>query len=117
MLYGDILSDICAGLVGGLGLAPGVSLGHDCAVFETAHGTAPRLAGRNRANPMAAILSGALMLRHLDEHDAALRLESAVAAVLRSGRTLTYDLHPSRAESAAAGTSEVADAVVAALGS
>jgi isocitrate dehydrogenase (NAD+) len=117
MLYGDILSDICAGLIGGLGLAPGVSMGDECAVFETAHGTAPRLSGQNRANPMAAILSGALMLRHLGEDDAALRLESAVGAVLESGRTVTYDVRPGRAESGAAGTSEVTDAVVAALDS
>jgi isocitrate dehydrogenase (NAD+) len=115
MLYGDILSDLCAGLVGGLGVAPGLSLGQDCAVFEAAHGTAERLAGRDRANPMALILSGALLLRHLGEDESASRLESAVASVIRTGRTVTYDLRPDRSESAAAGTAEVAEAVVAEL--
>ena len=115
MLYGDILSDLCAALVGGLGLAPGASVGAGCAVFDVVHGTAPRLAGRNIANPMAAILSGGMLLRHLGEDEASRRLEAAVATVIREGRTLTYDLRRDRAESAAGSTSEVADAVVAAL--
>ena len=115
MLYGDVLSDLCAALVGGLGIAPGASVGEGCAVFDVAHGTAPRLAGRNVANPMAAILSGGMLLHHLGEREASRRLEAAVARVIREGRTLTYDLRRDRAESAAGSTSEVADAVVAAL--
>jgi len=115
VLYGDLLSDLCAGLAGGLGLAPGVILGDGCAVFEAAHGTAPRLAGRDRANPMAAMLCGVLLLRHLGEGEAAQRLEEAVAAVVAAGRSVTYDLRPDREEPGAAGTREAADAVVAAL--
>jgi isocitrate dehydrogenase (NAD+) len=115
VLYGDLLSDLCAGLAGGLGLALGVSLGEDCAVFEAVHGTAPRLAGRDRANPMAAMLCGAMLLRHLDEDDAADRLERAVAAVVAAGRQVTYDLRSDRDEARAAGTIVAADAVVAAV--
>lgn len=115
VVYGDVLSDLCAGLAGGLGLAPGASLGNGCAVFEAVHGSAPRLAGRDRANPMATILCGVLLLRHLGEDKAARRLESAVAAVAAAGRTVTYDLRPDHDEVGAAGTREAADAVVAAL--
>jgi isocitrate dehydrogenase (NAD+) len=113
MLYGDIVSDVAAGLVGGLGVAPGVNLGDEAAVFEAVHGSAPRHGGHNRANPFAMMLSGAMMLRHLGEADAAARLEGAIAGVTREGRTLTYDLARDGREPAS--TSEVAEAVVARL--
>jgi isocitrate dehydrogenase (NAD+) len=113
MLYGDIVSDVAAGLVGGLGLAPGANLGDDAAVFEAVHGSAPRHAGANRANPFALMLSGAMLLRHLGEAEAAERLEAAIGDVTREGRTLTYDL--ARDGNEPAGTSEVATAVVARL--
>jgi isocitrate dehydrogenase (NAD+) len=92
MLYGDIVSDLAAALCGGLGLAPGVNLGDECAVFEPVHGTCEKHAGRERANPAAAILSGALMLRHAGEGEAAARVEAAVARVLEAGKTVTYDV-------------------------
>lgn len=111
-LYGDILSDLCAGLVGGLGIAPGANLGDGCAVFEATHGTAPRLAGTGRANPMALILSGAMLLRHLGEVRAGDRLEAAVAGVIAEGRTVTYDLKPARDDPSAVSTAEVVDAVI-----
>jgi isocitrate dehydrogenase (NAD+) len=115
-LYGDILSDLCAGLVGGLGLAPGANFGDGIGVFEATHGSARRYRGTDRANPMALMLSGAMMLRHLGEIDAGDRLEAAVAAVIAEGRTVTYDLRPTRDDPRAAGTSAVADAVIARLG-
>ena len=115
MMYGDLLSDLCAGLTGGLGMAPGATLGDGCAVFEALQGTAPRLAASGRANPMAMTLSGAMLLRHLGEAGPAQRLEDAVAAVVREGRTLTYDLRPDRDAAEAAGTDEVAGAIVARL--
>ncbi len=111
-LYGDIVSDLCAGLIGGLGVAPGVNLGDGCAVFEATHGTASRYRGLNRANPMALMLSGAMMLRHLGETQAGDRLEAAVAAVAAEGRTVTYDMRPTRDDPDAASTTEVRDAVV-----
>jgi isocitrate dehydrogenase (NAD+) len=111
-LYGDILSDLCAGLVGGLGVAPGANLGDGCAVFEATHGSALKYRGTNRANPMALMLCGAMMLRHLGEVDSGDRLEAAVAAVIAEGRTVTYDLKAARDDPDAAGTSQVADAVV-----
>ena len=111
-LYGDILSDLCAGIVGGLGLAPGVNLGDRVAVFEATHGSAPRYRGTDRANPMALMLSGAMLLRHLGEVEAGDRLESAVARVLAEGRTVTVDLKARRDDPTAAGTSAVADAVI-----
>jgi isocitrate dehydrogenase (NAD+) len=111
-LYGDILSDLCAGLVGGLGVAPGANIGDSCAVFEATHGSALMYRGTNRANPMALMLSGAMMLRHLGEVEAGDRLESAVADVIVEGRTVTYDLKPTRDDPTAAGTSQVADAVI-----
>ena len=114
-LYGDILSDLCAGLVGGLGVAPGANLGEDCAVFEPVHGSAPKYAGQDRVNPTAQILTGVLMLRHLKEQDAADRLESAVAAVIAEGRSVTYDLKPHRDDPSAVGTQEMADAIIVAL--
>ncbi len=115
-LYGDILSDLCAGLVGGLGVAPGANIGADCAVFEAVHGSAPKYAGLNKVNPTAMILSGMLMLRHLGEVKAADRLEKAVAAVLAEGKEVTYDLKPDRNDPSAAGTKEMADAVIKRLG-
>ena len=114
IMYGDILSDITAGLVGGLGMAPGVNMGDTAAVFEAVHGSAPRRAGQNRANPFALTLSGVMLLRHVGEDDAAARLESAIAAVIAAG-TVTYDLKPSRDDPGAASTSEATDAVIARL--
>ena len=115
-LYGDIVSDLCAGLVGGLGLAPGANFGDGVAVFEPTHGSAPKYAGQNKVNPMAMMLSGVLMLRHLGEHDAAGRVESSIAAVIAEGRSVTYDMKPSRDDPTAVGTSDVADAVIEKLG-
>jgi isocitrate dehydrogenase (NAD+) len=108
-LYGDIVSDLAAGLVGGLGVAPGANIGTQAAVFEPVHGSAPKYAGLNKANPTALMLSGALMLRHLGRADAADRVEGAVRDVIAEGRTVTYDLGGS------AGTREFADAIVARL--
>jgi isocitrate dehydrogenase (NAD+) len=108
-LYGDIVSDLCAGLVGGLGVAPGANIGIEAAVFEAVHGSAPKYAGLNKANPTALMLSGALMLRHIGEQAAAERVEDAIRAVIAEGRSVTYDLGGS------AGTSDFADAIVARL--
>lgn len=115
-LYGDIVSDLCAGLVGGLGMAPGANLGTQGAVFEATHGSAPKYAGLNKVNPFALMLSGVLMLRHLGEVKAADIVETAIAAVIREGKSLTYDLKPSRDDPTAVGTSQVADAVISRLG-
>ena len=114
-LYGDILSDLCAGLIGGLGLAPGANMGDEIAVFEATHGSAPKYAGLNKTNPMAMMFSGVLMLRHIGEAEAAQRLERALAEVIAEGRSVTYDMKPERNDPTAVGTSEVADAVVARL--
>jgi isocitrate dehydrogenase (NAD+) len=114
-LYGDILSDLCAGLIGGLGLAPGANMGDDIAVFEATHGSAPKYAGLNKTNPMAMMFSGVLMLRHIGEEDAARRLEAALAEVIHEGTSVTYDMKPNRDDPTAVGTSQVADAVVAKL--
>jgi isocitrate dehydrogenase (NAD+) len=114
-LYGDILSDLCAGLVGGLGVAPGGNIGDEIAVFEPTHGSAPKYAGTNRVNPMAMMFSGVLMLRHLGEDDAAGRLEAALAAVIAEGRDVTFDMKADRSDPTAVGTSQVADAVIAAM--
>jgi isocitrate dehydrogenase (NAD+) len=111
-LYGDILSDLCAGLVGGLGVAPGANIGEGIAVFEAIHGSAPKYAGQNKVNPTALILSGALMLRHLGETEAADRIEAAVAAVIAEGKHVTYDLKPTRDDPTAVGTREMGEAVV-----
>jgi isocitrate dehydrogenase (NAD+) len=111
-LYGDIISDLCAGLIGGLGVAPGGNIGDRVAVFEATHGSAPKYAGMNRVNPMAMMLSGVLMLRHLGEEEAANRLEAALAAVIAEGRSVTYDMKPTRDDPTAVGTSQVADAVI-----
>ncbi len=110
-LYGDILSDLCAGLIGGLGVAPGANLSDDMALFEPTHGSAPKYAGMNKANPMAMMLSGMTMLRHIGEADAADRLEQAVASVIAEGKDVTYDLKPGEPEKAV-GTSRVADAII-----
>jgi len=110
-LYGDILSELCAGLVGGLGIAPGANLSDDIAVFEATHGSAPKYAGMNKVNPMAMMLSGAMMLRHLGEEVVADRLEGAIAAVITEGKNLTYDLKQEAAATAAS-TSQLADAVI-----
>jgi isocitrate dehydrogenase (NAD+) len=110
-LYGDIVSDLCAGLVGGLGVAPGANIGEDGAVFEPVHGSAPKYAGQNRANPTAMILSGVLMLRHLGYPDMAARVELAVRDVIAEGRTVTHDLGGD------AGTSQFADAIIDRLAS
>jgi isocitrate dehydrogenase (NAD+) len=115
-LYGDILSDLCAGLVGGLGMAPSANVGREAAVFEPVHGSAPKYAGKNKVNPTAAILSAVMMLRHLGEERAASRLEGAVAAVIAEGKRVTYDLKPSPSDSSAVGTREMADAIIEALG-
>lgn len=111
-LYGDILSDLCAGLIGGLGIAPGANIGESAAVFEAVHGSAPKYAGMNKVNPTAMILSGVLMLRYLKEEKAAERLENAVKAVLAEGKDVTYDLKPQRDDPAAVGTSQMADAII-----
>ena len=108
-LYGDIVSDLCAGLVGGLGLAPGANIGEHASIFEAVHGSAPDIAGKNIANPPAVIRSGILMLRHLDEQEAANRVKAAVHHVYREGKHLTKDM------GGEASTSEFADAVVAAI--
>jgi isocitrate dehydrogenase (NAD+) len=114
-LYGDIVSDLTAGLIGGLGVAPGANIGEQAAVFEATHGSAPKYTGLNKVNPIAMILSGKLMLEHLGERDAAGRLEAAVAAVVREGRSVTYDMKPRRDDPSAVGTSDVADAIIAKL--
>jgi isocitrate dehydrogenase (NAD+) len=114
-LYGDILSDLAAGLVGGLGLAPGANLGDEIALFEATHGSAPKYAGMNRINPMAMMLSGVMMLRYLEETYAANMLEGAIAETIREGRDVTYDMKADRNDPTAVGTSQVADAVVARL--
>lgn len=111
-LYGDILSDLCAGLVGGLGVAPGANIGDTAALFEPTHGSAPKYTGQNKVNPTAMILSGVLMLRHIGEDRAADRLETAVARVIAEGRYVTYDMKPDRNDPTAVGTSEMADAIV-----
>jgi isocitrate dehydrogenase (NAD+) len=114
-LYGDIVSDLCAGLVGGLGVAPGANIGDKIAIFEAVHGSAPKYTGMNRANPTAMILSGIMMLRHISEKTAADRLEAAVAETVAEGKSVTYDLRPGRDVTTAVGTSEMADAIIARL--
>jgi len=110
-LYGDLLSDLCAGLIGGLGLAPGANLSDEVAVFEAVHGSAPKYAGLNKVNPMAMMLCGVMMLRHLGEEKSADRLETAIAEVIAEGKNVTYDLKPQSPDTAV-GTSQVADAVI-----
>jgi isocitrate dehydrogenase (NAD+) len=106
--YGDLISDLCAGLIGGLGLAPGANIGDDIAVFEPTHGSAPKYTGQNKVDPIATMLSGVMMLRYLGEKDAADRLEETIAEVIAKGKSLTYDLKPDNP----VGTSEVADAII-----
>jgi len=115
-LYGDIISDLGAGLVGGLGLAPGANIGDEVALFEPTHGSAPKYKGMNKVNPMAQMLSGVMMLRHLEEDEAAQRLENAIAEVVKEGKNITYDLLPEEQRGRAVGTSQVADAIVEKLG-
>jgi isocitrate dehydrogenase (NAD+) len=111
-LYGDIVSDLCAAMIGGLGMAGGANIGTSAAVFEATHGSAPTYAGSNRMNPTALMLSGVYMLDHLAEHAAARKLETAIATVIRRGEKVTYDLKPTRTDPTAVGTSEFADAVI-----
>ena len=111
-LYGDIISDLCAGLIGGLGVAPGANIGDTGAIFEATHGSAPKYAGQNKVNPCALILSGVLLLRHLGKTTEAGKLENAVAAVIAEGKYVTYDMKPDRDDPTAVGTSEMADAII-----
>ena len=111
-LYGDVVSDLAAGLIGGLGVAPGANLGEDYAVFEPVHGSAPKYKGLNKVNPLAMILSGVMMLRHLREFEAAQRLETAVASVIEEGKNVTYDMKPAPDDPTAATTSQMADAII-----
>jgi isocitrate dehydrogenase (NAD+) len=111
-LYGDIVSDLCAGLVGGLGVAPGANIGDKCAIFEATHGSAPKYKGQNKVNPTALILSGILMLRHIGKTAEADKLENAVAAVIAKGKSVTYDMKADRNDPTAVGTSQMADAII-----
>lgn len=111
-LYGDILSDLCAGLIGGLGIAPGANHGKDIALFEAVHGSAPKYKGMNKVNPTAVLLSGVLMLEHLGEKAAAQKLEAAIAAVIAEGKSVTYDLKPQPTDPTAVGTSQMGDAII-----
>jgi isocitrate dehydrogenase (NAD+) len=114
-LYGDILSDLCAGLVGGLGVAPGANIGEHSAMFEAVHGSAPKYKGQNKVNPTALILAGMMMLEYLGEDNAARRLERAVAQVIAEGKTVTYDMKADRNDPTAVGTQQMADAIIAKL--
>jgi isocitrate dehydrogenase (NAD+) len=111
-LYGDIVSDLGAGMIGGLGLAPGANIGESGAIFEATHGSAPKYKGQNRVNPTALLLSGVLLLRHLGETEASERMERGIAETIRKGDKVTYDLKPTRDDPSAVGTSEFADAVI-----
>jgi len=111
-LYGDIISDLCAGLVGGLGVAPGANIGDKAAVFEATHGSAPKYKGQNKVNPTALILSGVMMLIHIGKTAEADKLEAAVAAVIADGKNVTYDMKENRKDTTAVGTSEMADAII-----
>jgi isocitrate dehydrogenase (NAD+) len=115
-LYGDIVSDLCAGMIGGLGMAPGGNFGESTAIFEPTHGSAPKYAGQNKVNPMAQMLSAVMMLHHLEEHETAERVEGAIAEVIREGKSVTYDMKLTRDDPTAVGTSEVADAIIDKLG-
>lgn len=114
-LYGDIISDLAAGLIGGLGVAPGANIGQDAAVFEPTHGSAPKYKGMNKTNPTALILSAVLMLKHLGEDGAAKKLEAAVSSVIAEGKYVTYDLKKDRNDPTAVGTSRMADAIIEAV--
>jgi isocitrate dehydrogenase (NAD+) len=110
--YGDIVSELCAAMIGGLGMAGGANIGTEAAVFEATHGSSPSYAGKNRMNPTALMLSGVYLLYHLKETTAARALENAIAAVIRKGDKVTYDLKASRTDPTAVGTSQFADAVI-----
>lgn len=114
-LYGDVVSDLAAGLIGGLGLAPGANIGDEFAVFEATHGSAPKYKGLNKVNPMAMVLSGVMMLKHIGEKEAAERLDKAVSSVIKEGKSVTYDMKPTPDDPSAATTSEVADAIISRL--
>ena len=114
-LYGDIISDLCAGLIGGLGVAPGANIGKQIAVFEAVHGSAPKYKGKNKANPTAMILSGVLMLRYINENKAADNLEEAVKQVIAEGKLVTYDLKSDPLDPSAVGTAQMADAIISKL--
>jgi isocitrate dehydrogenase (NAD+) len=116
-LYGDIVSDLAAGMIGGLGMAPGANVGDEVAVFEATHGSAPKYKGQNKINPMALMLSGVMLLKHIEERDAADKLETAIADIIREGESVTYDMKPSRDDPTAVGTSDVADAIIEKMGS
>ena len=111
-LYGDVLSDLAAGLVGGLGVAPGANIGSEAALFEPTHGSAPKYAGLNKVNPMAMMLSGVMMLKYLKEYEAAELMESSIADIIREGKSVTYDMKPDRNDPTALGTAEVATAII-----
>ena len=111
-LYGDIISDLCAGLCGGLGIAPGANIGDEIAVFEAVHGSAPKYKGLNKVNPTALILSAVMMLNYIEEREAADRIEAATAAVIAEGKDVTYDLKPHRDDPAAVGTREMGQAII-----
>ena len=111
-LYGDIVSELCAGMAGGLGVAPGANLGEEMAIFEPTHGSAPKYTGQNKVNPISMMLSGVMMLRHLGEAKNADRLEKAIADVIAEGKNVTYDLKPNAPSDQVVGTSQVADAVI-----
>jgi len=111
-LYGDILSDLCAGLVGGLGVAPGANIGDRTAIFEATHGSAPKYKGQNKVNPTALILSGVMMLRHINKTAEADKLENAIATVIAEGKNVTYDMKEDRNDPTAVGTSQMADAII-----
>ena len=111
-LYGDIISDVCAGLIGGLGVAPGANIGEMGAIFEATHGSAPKYKGLNKVNPTAMILSGMLMLRYLGEENAADRLEQAVSKIIREGKYVTYDMKEKRDDPTAVGTREMGEAII-----
>ena len=111
-LYGDIISDLCAGLIGGLGVAPGANIGTIGALFEPTHGSAPKYKGLNKVNPVAMMLSGVMMLNYLGEKEAARRMEKAISDVIKEGRDVTYDLKPRPDDPTAVGTSQMADAII-----
>ena len=112
-LYGDIISDLCAGLIGGLGVAPGGNIGEGVALFEPTHGSAPKYKGMNKVNPVAIILSCVMMLKYMGEEKNAERLDRAVAEVIAEGKYVTYDLKENRGDPTAVGTSQMADAIIA----
>jgi isocitrate dehydrogenase (NAD+) len=111
-LYGDIISDLAAGLVGGLGVAPGANIGKDIALFEPTHGSAPKYRGMNKVNPVAQMLSAVMMLKYIGEEDSANVLESSISYVIEEGKHVTYDMKPDRDDPTAVGTSQMADAIV-----